>query len=189
MFGAGRYSIPRPVTRNLEDLDSVQSVLLHRSVAGTGRRLRQRPGRGDRWRGPQGRCDSPALRRVSPRQPFVVEAGSEKGRRCLSSPSPGRGGCAHYHGGRGGRAAGAGVGPGLTGREGAAARGPSTCPRGSPSSFRSGGPAGEGSSPDALLKGVPQPVRDCTGAQGLRLGFPHVEENGLTEGNAVASIP
>ncbi|KAK2519259.1 Intu [Columba guinea] len=29
MFGAGRYSIPRPVTRNLEDLDSVQSVLLH----------------------------------------------------------------------------------------------------------------------------------------------------------------
>lgn len=36
MFGAGRYSIPRPVTRNLEDLDSVQSVLLHRSVPGTG---------------------------------------------------------------------------------------------------------------------------------------------------------
>nr|XP_031360471.1 uncharacterized protein LOC116183553 [Lonchura striata domestica] len=31
MFGAGRYSIPRPVTRNLEDLDSVQSVLLHSS--------------------------------------------------------------------------------------------------------------------------------------------------------------
>ncbi|XP_064006038.1 protein inturned isoform X2 [Pogoniulus pusillus] len=29
MFGVGRYSIPRPVTRNLEDLDSVQSVLLH----------------------------------------------------------------------------------------------------------------------------------------------------------------
>uniref|UniRef100_A0A8C4XUF0 Protein inturned n=1 Tax=Falco tinnunculus TaxID=100819 RepID=A0A8C4XUF0_FALTI len=29
MFGAGRYSIPPPVTRNLEDLDSVQSVLLH----------------------------------------------------------------------------------------------------------------------------------------------------------------
>ncbi|KAM4781136.1 protein inturned isoform 2-T2 [Cyanocitta cristata] len=29
MFAAGRYSIPRPVTRNLEDLDSVQSVLLH----------------------------------------------------------------------------------------------------------------------------------------------------------------
>ncbi|XP_071411662.1 protein inturned isoform X2 [Pithys albifrons albifrons] len=29
MFGTGRYSIPRPVTRNLEDLDSVQSVLLH----------------------------------------------------------------------------------------------------------------------------------------------------------------
>ncbi|CAN0146187.1 unnamed protein product [Bubo scandiacus] len=29
MFGAGRRSIPRPVTRNLEDLDSVQSVLLH----------------------------------------------------------------------------------------------------------------------------------------------------------------
>lgn len=37
MFGAGRYSIPRPVTRNLEDLDSVQSVLLHRSAAGRGR--------------------------------------------------------------------------------------------------------------------------------------------------------
>lgn len=32
MFGVGRYSIPRPVTRNLEDLDSVQSVLLHRLV-------------------------------------------------------------------------------------------------------------------------------------------------------------
>ncbi|XP_068797710.1 protein inturned isoform X2 [Struthio camelus] len=29
MFAAGRFSIPRPVTRNLEDLDSVQSVLLH----------------------------------------------------------------------------------------------------------------------------------------------------------------
>ena len=37
MFAAGRYSIPRPVTRNLEDLDSVQSVLLHRSAAGRGR--------------------------------------------------------------------------------------------------------------------------------------------------------
>ncbi|XP_065453746.1 protein inturned isoform X4 [Chrysemys picta bellii] len=29
MFSVGRYSIPRPVTRNLEDLDSVQSILLH----------------------------------------------------------------------------------------------------------------------------------------------------------------
>lgn len=47
MFGAGRYSIPRPVTRNLEDLDSVQSVLLHRSVAG--RRLPHRPAAGGGW--------------------------------------------------------------------------------------------------------------------------------------------
>ncbi|XP_043917607.1 protein inturned isoform X2 [Protopterus annectens] len=29
MFKVGRYSIPRPVTRNLEDIDSVQSILLH----------------------------------------------------------------------------------------------------------------------------------------------------------------
>uniref|UniRef100_H3BBG2 Protein inturned n=1 Tax=Latimeria chalumnae TaxID=7897 RepID=H3BBG2_LATCH len=29
MFHVGRYSIPRPVTKNLDDLDSVQSVLLH----------------------------------------------------------------------------------------------------------------------------------------------------------------
>lgn len=53
MFGAGRYSIPRPVTRNLEDLDSVQSVLLHRSVPATGRRLR-------RGRSPQPGWDPPA---------------------------------------------------------------------------------------------------------------------------------
>ncbi|XP_060102794.1 protein inturned isoform X2 [Heteronotia binoei] len=29
MFRAGKQSIPRPVTRNLEDLDSVESILLH----------------------------------------------------------------------------------------------------------------------------------------------------------------
>lgn len=32
MFQVGRVSIPKPAPRNLEDLDSVQRVLLHRSV-------------------------------------------------------------------------------------------------------------------------------------------------------------
>lgn len=36
MFQVGRSSIPKPVPRNLEDLDSVQRVLLHRSVRGRG---------------------------------------------------------------------------------------------------------------------------------------------------------
>lgn len=34
--GSGRSSIPKPAPRNLEDLDSVQRVLLHRSVWLTG---------------------------------------------------------------------------------------------------------------------------------------------------------
>lgn len=33
MFRVGKHSIPRPVTGTLEDLDSVQSILLHRSVS------------------------------------------------------------------------------------------------------------------------------------------------------------
>lgn len=41
MFQVGRSSVPKPAPRSLEDLDSVQRVLLHRSVLGRGR-----PGRG-----------------------------------------------------------------------------------------------------------------------------------------------
>ncbi|CAK7316238.1 hypothetical protein VULLAG_LOCUS19597 [Vulpes lagopus] len=34
MFRAGRSSLPTPAPRSLEDLDSVQRVLFHRSVRG-----------------------------------------------------------------------------------------------------------------------------------------------------------
>lgn len=51
MFQVGRASIPKPAAHSLEDLDSVQRVLLHRSVLGRGIRrktsLRSRGG----WRG------------------------------------------------------------------------------------------------------------------------------------------
>lgn len=36
MFHGGKTSIPKPASRNLEDLDSVQRVLLHRSVRAPG---------------------------------------------------------------------------------------------------------------------------------------------------------
>ena len=51
MFQVGRASIPKPAAHSLEDLDSVQRVLLHRSVLGRGIRrktsLRSRGG----WQG------------------------------------------------------------------------------------------------------------------------------------------
>lgn len=47
MFQVGRSSIPKPAPRNLEDLDSVQRVLLHRSVLGRGARERPPSGPGD----------------------------------------------------------------------------------------------------------------------------------------------
>lgn len=80
MFGAGRYSIPRPVTRNLEDLDSVQSVLLHRSVPGTGRRLRRRRSPQPGWDPPAG--SSPA------RGPAARPAGQRRVPRALRGGSP-----------------------------------------------------------------------------------------------------
>lgn len=51
MFQVGRSSIPKPAPRNLEDLDSVQRVLLHRSVLGRGARERPPSGRGDYGKG------------------------------------------------------------------------------------------------------------------------------------------
>lgn len=84
MFGAGRYSIPRPVTRNLEDLDSVQSVLLHRSVPAAGTRTGTGTGTGRE-------VTSRARQAPAPLSPFVAEAGSSTGRGTFPSASPGSG--------------------------------------------------------------------------------------------------
>lgn len=61
MFQGGKTSIPKPAPRNLEDLDSVQRVLLHRSVWAP----RVRPGWAQRLGSPRSRA--PLLESVQSR--------------------------------------------------------------------------------------------------------------------------
>lgn len=71
MFQVGRSSIPKPAPRNLQDLDSVQRVLLHRSVLGRG--PRERPPSAPGAYG-EGRGDFPGRERgggVLSEQPYL----------------------------------------------------------------------------------------------------------------------